>query len=336
MKKQILLSLVVAMLPLALWAQDDVYFVPKKKDKVEKPAAPVMQENRQVYYRGLDVPLDEYNRMNLKSSYQILGKDSLGNDIIEFDSAEGNGQRVDTVFVYQDDEDFRYTSRMGRFDDFYGWYHPWFYDYRFYGPWGYYHTFYDPWFYDWAYGWGYPYGYYGWGYPYGYYGWGYPYYSYYGWGYPLWWGGYAGYYTHRSYSSSRPIALRNTSLGRGARQATHTTASRGTFGGRSVASGTFGNSRTTSTSAQRSSGLRRNPSSAGSRVYSGGSSRTNSGTVSRSTSTPTRSYTPSSSSSSSRSSSSFGGGSSSRSSGSFGGGGGRSGGSFGGGGRGRR
>lgn len=189
MKKFLLLFVLAGAMPLTTMAQDDLYFNPGKEKAEEKA-----EENRPAYYCGSNRDVDEYNRRgHFRSYYQKIGTDSLGNDIITFQPGDGvypDSSYVDTAYVYPgsadfaDDDDYRYTRRMSRWD---GYYDPWFYDY--YGP-GYY-GWYDPWYSPWRYG------YYGWYDPwyYGYYGWGWPYwggwYGWYDWGYPYWGGGYA-------------------------------------------------------------------------------------------------------------------------------------------------
>lgn len=339
MKKLIITALVMALMPLSTFAQDDVYFVPKKSDAVKKTEA---FKDRPVKM-GLDVPVDEYNR-RFRSTYDIVGTDSLGNDIIEFSSGNGVYGSSDTVYVYKgDDEDFRYSARMGMYDDYYGWYHPWFYPYRgyyyshFYDP--YYSGWWDPWYYDpWYYSpWYDPF--YGWApWHYGYLGW--PYYGYYGYyGHP--WGYYGG--GHVSYSRGGELASRSTATGQHVHSKGFTAATHGTFGGRAVSSGSFGGrsvgsagGNTTARSSYNRSGARTTNLGGGSRTYAGSRSSVNS---SRTYSSSPSYSTSRSSSVGSYSSGSFGGGGGSRSGGSFGGGGGgggsRSGGSFGGGGRGR-
>ena len=194
MKKLFLLFVLAGAMPLSMMAQDDdLYFTPSKK--AAKTSSSV--ENKPAYYVGSNRDVDEYNRRGkFRSTYQKIGVDSLGNDIIEFQAGTGiypDSTYVDTMWVspkqkYQDDEDYAYSRRMSRWDGYYGWYDPWFYGHWGYRPWGYW-GWYDPWYYSY-YGWYDPwyYGYYG--YPW-YYGWG-PYdpwyYGYYGYG----WGGYSG------------------------------------------------------------------------------------------------------------------------------------------------
>ena len=186
-KKLFLLFVLAGAMPLSMMAQDDdLYFTPSKK--AAKTSSSV--ENKPAYYVGSNRDVDEYNRRGkFRSTYQKIGVDSLGNDIIEFQAGTGiypDSTYVDTMWVspkqkYQDDEDYAYSRRMSRWDGYYGWYDPWFYGHWGYRPWGYW-GWYDPWYYS----------YYGWYDPwyYGYYG--YPWY--YGWGpYDPWYYGYYGY-----------------------------------------------------------------------------------------------------------------------------------------------
>lgn len=295
MKKEFLLAVLIGVMPLSLMAQDDdLYFTPKKAAEMNSNADKVSE--KPAYYAGSNRDVDEYNRRGkFWSHYQKIGTDKDGNDIIQFQKGNGvypDSTYIDTTFVgkYYDtmvDDDYRYTSRMSRWDGFYD---PWFYSYRWgFGP--YWRGWYDPWYYGYG-GWygswygGYAgwynpwyYGYGGWYDPWYYgYGWG-PYYGWYG--YP--WGGYVSY--------SRPAGRTyNSWSGYGSNNAAYRT---GTFGGRSTNNG------------------RRYGSN--SRAYSRASGSNRSVFGGRSTSTPSnRSYTPS------RSGGSFGGGSSS-SGGSFGG-----------------
>lgn len=188
MKKTILLSVGLAIIPLLMIAQDDIYFMPKESAKDTEKVA------KNTEYRGSDRDVDEYNRRNLKSHYQKISTDSLGNSIIE---TEGTGYDATTKFNTYDEEnfyeedDYQYSRYMGRFDGFYGWYDPFFYGYRGWPlpyRYGFYLRWYSPWYYDWYY----PY----YNDFYGYYGWGWPYYNY-GWG--AWYYGYSGYrYSHRN------------------------------------------------------------------------------------------------------------------------------------------
>ena len=210
------LSVLMGAMPLTMAAQDDdLYFTPKKSSK----DAPVKIDrdvyDRPAYYCGSPRNVDEYNRRGkLKSYYQKIGTDSLGNDVIEFHEGDGTYGTADldstiTIYpgserYYDEDSDFAYSRRMGRFDDFY--WDPAFYGYYGSPYWRGYYGWYDPWYDPW-YG---PYytGWYGrWHNPwfYGYYGWGYPYY---GWG-----GGWYGPTWHYAYKG--PSGTRNHSNGGG-------------------------------------------------------------------------------------------------------------------------
>lgn len=196
MKKLVLFSIMALVLPTTLLAQDDVYFTPSKESIREYKAEKAARRN--TYYSGINKSDNEYNRREtLDKVYRKIGRDSLGNDIVQIKNIDGTSQ-IDTIYQFDryfdtDDSDFAYSRRMGRFDDFYGYYDPWFYGYTSFGyrsafgywnPW--YIGYYDPFFIDYYYPWGF-YGYRNswydpWGY--GYYGWGYPYY-YYGYARPV-------------------------------------------------------------------------------------------------------------------------------------------------------
>ena len=195
MKKFVLLSVMALALPTALLAQDDVYFTPSKESVREYKDA--QKTHRYAYYSGISKSDSEYNRRNaLDKVYRKIGQDSLGNDIVQYKSQDGI-YRTDTIYQFDryfesTEDDFAYSRRLGRFDDFYGYYSPWYYDYPHYGfrysyrswdpwYWGYYDPwymgYYDPWYYRYRRGWYDPWGdgYYGWGYPYYYYGYARPY-----------------------------------------------------------------------------------------------------------------------------------------------------------------
>ena len=80
MKKLFLLFVLAGAMPLSMMAQDDdLYFTPSKK--VAKTSSSV--ENKPAYYVGSNRDVDEYNRRGkFRSTYQKIGVDSLGNDII--------------------------------------------------------------------------------------------------------------------------------------------------------------------------------------------------------------------------------------------------------------
>lgn len=212
MKKFVLLSVLIAAMPLVSMAQDDdLYFNPKEQAKKEAAAreqakreflAERERRNRELaaLYSGSNRDVDEYNRNgHFLSKYQNIGVDSLGNDVITFQVGKGvqpDSIYDDAAFVQKyidkySSDDFEYTRGFSRWD---GYYDPWFYNYYgvgpyywrsgywgWYNPWryGYYAGWYDPWydpFYDSWY--------------YGYAGWYDPWYYGYGWGgyYPWYWG----------------------------------------------------------------------------------------------------------------------------------------------------
>jgi len=338
MKRFVLISILAGMLPLGLFAQDDdLYFTPTK-DVSAQPSRSVKKQESQSYYGGSNRDVDEYNRHGKYwSHYQKIGSDNQGNDIIEFSKGNGvypDSTYIDTTFVgryfdtIDDGDDFKYTSRMSRWDGFYD---PWFYSSWGYSPywragWGWYSPWYDPWYYGYGgwYGAWYDPWYYGWGYPYygyyGYYGWGRPWYGYYGWYDPWYYGG--AYYSYGGPTGSRNHSYGNANFGGGS----STTASR--FGGRGTY-GTFGSRSGFSSNSSRSvtysprtfSGSTRTytTNSSGARFGGNGSTRTYTPT---STEMPAnRSYSAPSQSTRSFGGSSFGGGfgGASHSGGSFGG-----------------
>ena len=199
MKKIFILSILTLVMPLATWAQDDLYFVPAK-DKSDFQHS-IVKTEPSTYYAGINKSDADYNRRgHFHSSYQKIGKDSLGNDIVLFDM---NDAKRDTIYQVErlfdnGESDFAYSQQMNRFDD--GWdYYPWRYRGSFYyDTWWGWNSWYDDYYYGpWNdYGW---YRYYGWYSPwrYGYYRWGWPYYSY-GW-YPYWYGWWTPRYYGRVY-----------------------------------------------------------------------------------------------------------------------------------------
>lgn len=254
MKRLIVLSVIAAFMPLCIQAQDDMYFVPTKELAAQTAREYGMPRN--TYYIGSTRSVDEYNR---RGSY-VEELDSLGNDTINFDAVVG--VYPDSTFL-EEPTDYRYTRRMNRFDGyepssvywagFYAgrnslWHSPWYYD-----------SWYSPWYYtSWRYNYGY-YGYYGWYDPwydpwyYGY-GWYSPWrYSYYGGWYGGWYGPHIGVVSYSSHPSGTRIhghGTHTSAAPRGVRQGHSTRYSSGTFGGSSVRNGTFGNTRT-NTSTQR-------------------------------------------------------------------------------------
>lgn len=202
MRMRVLLSVILGALPLMMMAQDDLYFTPKKSVKKATSYVEPIDDNTPTYYIGSDRSDEEYNRLGeYGSHYELVGTDSLGNDIIEFHPGKGYEEQSEE-YQYDEESDYEYSRKMSRFDDFYYAYDPWLYGRYGFGPywrWGYLWDFYDPWYTGWYDPWyyGYRYGYYGWYSPW-YYSWRYPYYywnyGYYGWGYPYYGGGGGSYY----------------------------------------------------------------------------------------------------------------------------------------------
>lgn len=209
MKRVVLLSVLFGTLPLASMAQDDMYFSPSKQST---PSDVRYESDRakSTYYSGIEKSNDEYNRRGqFGSIYKKVGVDSLGNEIFMSRRPTLHGDTIvlDTIYgglirQTDTDDDFAYSRRLSRFDDYWGgWYDPWYYGRTsFYPGWGmsYYSGWYDDWYDPWYYG-RYPYygvypyysyygsyPYYGSSFYYGYagYGWYSPWTRYYGWGYP--------------------------------------------------------------------------------------------------------------------------------------------------------
>ncbi|MBR4921902.1 MAG: hypothetical protein IKZ62_11410 [Prevotella sp.] len=209
MKKLVLLTVLLGAMPITMMAQDDdLYFVPTKENVAKEAEKYGMPTN--TYYAGSTRSADEYNR---RAWSRVAPIDSAGNDIIDFSAEKG----VYPDSAFSEVNDYKYTSRMSRFDDYTPSAAYWagYRDGRWMSPWYYnsYYSWYDPWYSPWYYG-GY-YGYYSW-YdpwysPYYYSSWYSPYYYRYG-----YWGGYYGprYYSYgsggRSWSRVRISHHKNT------------------------------------------------------------------------------------------------------------------------------
>ncbi len=184
MMKKLLLFSMICILPTLVMAQDDMYFVPKKKSNVKAAT--------QTYYAGSSRDVDEYNR---RGKFNSSVSDITDSDIINFDGKRGiypDSIYVDTLFAdrvmqYEaDKEDYAYTRMLNRW---YGYYDPWFYSMGYISPWSYYGPrWYSPYYYSYWYD-----GYYDPWYYRSY--WGTPWYyrSYWGWS-PFYYGGYYGGY----------------------------------------------------------------------------------------------------------------------------------------------
>lgn len=161
------LSLFYTVLPSAK-AQDDMYFTPKKVDKIENT-----KESNAVR-QALVRDVDEYNRRNQYSSqYQNIDLDTLYSDVIIVDSVSADTivgnvfSKGDIDYAYDPEDDYTYSRRLSRYDDYY-WHDPWYYGWYGYGPYWYgspywwYDSWYDPWFYGWHRPWNW---YYSWHWP---------------------------------------------------------------------------------------------------------------------------------------------------------------------------
>ena len=165
MKTLMMTLLLIGALPLSMMAQDDdMYFVPTKENKAKEVKSYGMPSN--TYYSGSSRSVDDYNRQVYSSVVPI---DSAGNDIIDFSAVRG----VYPDSTYRDTaEDYTYTRRMARFDDYTptdaaywrgyrdgSWASPWYYSSWYDWGWGWYGGYrYHPWSY-WGRPWG---GWYGW------------------------------------------------------------------------------------------------------------------------------------------------------------------------------
>lgn len=169
MRTTILTLLISAFIPMAVHAQDDVYFTPSKEEvkkakAIRNTTAGGLQKDMpssnvpfagNTYYGGINKSDDLYNRRvkrvlatadNMTDSVMSIA-DSLASDVITFTPSKGvyKSEKPDTVYkyVYVDDEDsYGYCRRMSRFDDFY-------YSSRFYGPYWHRYPWWDPFFDPW-------------------------------------------------------------------------------------------------------------------------------------------------------------------------------------------
>lgn len=199
-----LISMLLMALPFTGWAQDDMYFVPKKKAKTQQttqqqyvPVEIVYDDDEPLNVTGSTRDVDEYNRRGSRYSgeaqlvqqpdgsfkYQIPANDTLYTSTQT--AAVTAGSLADQAYSqgytdgYLDGEDYSLTRRMGRFNYVSVYSSPWYIGVG-----------YDPYWDDWY--WTNSY-WYGWHRPY----WGYSTY----WGYrPYWYGGYYGWHRpHRPY-----------------------------------------------------------------------------------------------------------------------------------------
>lgn len=185
MKRIVLFAALFGFMSSVVFAQDDMYFTPKKQDKAEAERQDVDIDSgwySAASYGYRDV--DEYNRRGrFADSYSSQDLDTLYSDVIFMDSVQGDSIWADTMLVaddfdyaYTPEDDYTYSRQMSRYDDFY-WHDPWYYgwygspywygSYWYGSPYWYAGWWYDPWYDPWYYGWHRPWGWY------------YPVYSYY-------------------------------------------------------------------------------------------------------------------------------------------------------------
>lgn len=184
MKTSVLLMAMITALPLSMTAQDDdMYFVPTKKNLTKERTEQMRQYNSQyereqpAYYSGSTRDVDEYNRMG--GQYQTYANDS---DVVNFSGDSSTDfaltQRMSRYDGYTPSEAYWEGYDRGRSDEWAVsiWHSPWYvssyypwYDSYWYDPWYYdrphwsWHVgvYYDPWYYrrgwGWSIGWGYHY-----------------------------------------------------------------------------------------------------------------------------------------------------------------------------------
>ena len=270
MKKLFLLT-VISALPLTMMAQDDdMYFVPSKKNITQEAQTYGMPKN--TYYAGSSRSVDDYNRRAWTSVTPI---DSTGNDIIDFSAVKG--VYPDSAYAEVDNSDYELTRKMSRFDDYtpseaywdgyrdgrwsspwyYGGYSSWYWNDPWY--WG------SPWYYGSYYGWYSP-----WYYGYGYYRPWYP--GYYGWYGPYWHGGGA---AHRP-NNGRPVNHRPNLNGRnfGGYRGNSTPTNTNGINNRTTNPSSFGGSRSTGSSGSSFGGGHSSGSAGGGGSFGGGRSAT--------------------------------------------------------------
>ncbi len=216
MKTRIFMLLLAASVSGQMFAQDDMYFVPAKKEKAKVVSSDVPFAGK-TYYSGINKSDDEYNRrvhvvhdgVYELNADDLYSADSIASDVIYFtpdkneDFAESS--KRDTVYILVAEEnDYSLCRRMSRFEEFYWdryfygpyWSHRWMWTH--YDPWydPFYSFWYDPFFDPWMSPWYSSY-YYG---RYPYYAFGYdPYYHHYGYPYGM---GYT--VSHRPHTAYAP------------------------------------------------------------------------------------------------------------------------------------
>ncbi len=249
-----LIAAFLLILPLTMWAQDDMYFASSKKAKKEAEKRKAEKQSKyEIIYADDDEPLDivgsgrdvdEYNRRysvsNRKGQAQLVQQPdgSFAYEIPQEDSVTvstrsllNNAYERGYDEGYIDGEDYALTRRMGRFG----------YSSVYVSPW--YSTYYsDPFYWDSWYYWNDPF-YYSWSRPYWgyssyYYGYG-PYHYGYGWNRPYYYGGWRGTTVHRGGHIPRNTQYKERyyDLRHASRPANHSRVSGSSNNTRSVRSG---------------------------------------------------------------------------------------------------
>jgi len=160
MRKLIFLSALVLFVPSGSFAQDDLYFTPKKKDKIKETPVEVRQDY--AGYAGSSRDVDEYNRRGLRSYYIPVGDDSVAVDTAEvYEDRDKPDRQYYGSYGGYDEDDYAYSRRMSRFDDFFWYDSPWNYPYYYgspywYSRWGWYDPWYAGWYDPWYIGWHHP------------------------------------------------------------------------------------------------------------------------------------------------------------------------------------
>ena len=209
-----LITLFLLTLPLMGWAQDDMYFVPKKKTKTQQtttqrsiPVEIVYADDETLDITGSTRDVDEYNRRTpaTTTGEAQLVQQADGSFALQVTADDAQKMSANELYTqgyrdgYEDGEDYSLTRRMGRFNYVSVYSSPWYWSVR-----------YDPFYWDDWY-WSRPY----WGYSgyYGYYGYR-PYYSW-GWGYSYHRPYHYGYYGHhRPHDAGRPAYPGGGHMGR--------------------------------------------------------------------------------------------------------------------------
>lgn len=119
MKKNILALFLFGLISSGAYAQDDMYFTPKKTEKVVKEVAPVAS------YHENHMDVDEYNRRGFWGNEgYVQASDTTASDVIDFSPSDSlqttayAGAEGEYDESYNPEDDYVYSRRMSRFDDF--------------------------------------------------------------------------------------------------------------------------------------------------------------------------------------------------------------------------